>query len=89
LNLTDTDFNPWVGVEGYQFAKPTIVDTCVVEWFKPQAAEIQTCQAGWERLTNLSWFESDRHGFQSVGGVWEATNLQNQPSSTLVHLGIL
>jgi hypothetical protein len=58
-------------------------------WFQPQAAEIQTCQAGWEGLTNLSWFESDSHGFQSVAYERNATDMQNQPSSTLVPLGIL
>jgi hypothetical protein len=50
---------------------------------------IKPAEAGWEGLTNLSWFESDRHGFQSVAYERNATDMQNQPSSTLVSLGIL
>ena len=59
------------------------------EYTNHRMLRIKPAEAGWEGLTNLSWFESDRHGFQSVAYERNATDMQNQPSSTLVSLGIL
>ncbi|PKO08133.1 MAG: hypothetical protein CVU40_16910 [Chloroflexi bacterium HGW-Chloroflexi-2] len=59
------------------------------EYTNHRMLRIKPAEAGWEGLTNLSWFESDSHGFQSVAYERNATDLQNQPSSTLVSLGIL
>ena len=37
-----------------------VMDTC---GFNHRMLRIKPAEAGWEGLTNLSWFESDRHGF--------------------------